>query len=671
MVLYQPDTFLHGGDYNPDQWLEYPEILEADLRLMREAHVNAVSVGIFSWALLEPEEGCYDFSWLDDVMDKLTENGISIVLATPSGARPAWMAQKYPEVLRCEAHFQRRHFGERHNHCLTSPVYREKTRQMDRALASHYAGHPGIKLWHIGNEFSGDCYCPLCAEAFRSWLKAKYGTLDELNRRWWTNFWSQRYTDWSQIEPPSEMGEISNPAMKLDWRRFETAQCVSFIEMEKQTVQSITPDIPVTTNLMERFRDYDYFALAKVLDIVSWDSYPAWCGGDDLRCAANTAMQHDLMRSLKKQPFLLMESTPSLVNWQLHNKLKRPGVHLLSSMQAIAHGSQSVMMFQWRKGRGGAESFHGAVVSHDGRGDTRVFRDVRQVGDILKQITPVLQAETQAQVCILFDYENLWALEEVQAAQRGNMRYVDTVLMFYQALWEMGIAVDFVDMAEDNDFSAYQLVIAPMLFLFRNGIEQRLEAYTAQGGVLLTTFFTGIVDENHLAYLGDAPHGLTEVLGLRAVELDALYPQDQNELIFSDGKCCELAELCELPADVQADTVGWYGADFYSGVSCLTRNQYGKGTAWYLAAKPNQMGIQHILQRVTADLSLTKAWEMPLPEGVIATQRGSYCFLQNYSGKEQRIPLPQAAMDLITGKILDGNCLLPAHSVVLFKKKRS
>ena len=668
-IMKVPRIFLHGGDYNPDQWLDRPDVLREDIRLMHLAGINAVSVGIFAWARLEPEEGRYDFAWLDEIVDRLRENGIGIVLATPSGARPAWMAQRYPEVLRCNERFERMHFGERHNHCLTSPVYREKVRQMDTELARHYAGRSPVLLWHIGNEFGGDCRCPLCTQAFREWLMDKYGTLEELNRRWWTGFWSQRYTEWSQIEPPSPMGEVSNPSMQLDWRRFETCQCASFIRMEREAVQAVMPEVPVTTNLMERFSDYDYFTLAREIDVVSWDSYPTWGSGDDLALAANVAMQHDLMRSLKRKPFFLMESTPSLVNWKPHNKLKRPGMHLLSSMQAVAHGSQSVMMFQWRKGRGGSEAFHGAVVSHDGRSDTRVFRDVAEVGQVLTNIQPVLDARNQAQVLILFDYENLWALEKVQAAQMGNMRYIDTVLLFYRSLWERGIAVDFADM-ENACPEKYRVVIAPMLFMFRGGIEEKLRRFTEQGGTLVTTFFSGIVDADHLTFLGDAPHGLTEVLGLRAEETDALYPGETNELVLDGQRLC-LRELCELPREVTAEVVGRYGRDFYAGLPALTRNACGLGTAWYLAGKPDQEGVDAVMDRILAETDLPRADAgVEHRTGVVVTVRGDYLFVQNYSGEPQQVRINGPMWDLVGQRTVEGECRMPANGIMILKEER-
>ena len=669
MATFTPrfPRFLHGGDYNPDQWLNCPEILERDVQLMQQAHVNCVSVGIFSWALLEPEEGRYDFVWLDQVIDRLWKGGIHVILATPSGARPAWMAQKYPEVLRVNKQLERNHFGGRHNHCMTSPVYREKVRAINHALAERYSKHPAVILWHLSNEYSGDCYCPLCQEKFRAWLREKYGTLDNLNEKWWTGFWSMRYTDWSQIEPPSPRGQMSNPAMLVDWRRFSTQQCKDFMTMERDTVKAVNPELLCTANLMERFWDYDYFSLGEAMDVISWDAYPAWGGTDDVATAAEFACNHDLMRSFKHQPFLMMESTPSLVNWHPHNRTKRPGMHELGSMQAVAHGSQSVLYFQWRQGRGGAEMFHGAVVDHYGEPDTRTFRDVTKVGEDLEKLQPIYDTERTAKACILYDTENRWAIDFAQAGNNGAMKYFDTVVMHYRALWEQGYAVDFCDMRECTDLSGYDLVSAPMLFMTRNGIEKKLRAFVERGGVLLTTYWSGVVDAYDLAYLGAAPHDLTDVLGLRATELDALYPEQSNGLRTKDGAAYKITELCGLVELRGAEVEGTYTSDWYAGQPCLTRHTYGKGEAWYLAAKADQNALNALYRRLAERAGLPRAMDTELPYGVVAVERGGVVFLQNYSGEERTVALDKAYHELLTDRDVSGEVTLPICGVMVLK----
>ncbi|MBR4082518.1 MAG: beta-galactosidase [Clostridia bacterium] len=658
--------FLHGGDYNPDQWLDRPDILDRDVEMMHAAHVNCVSIGIFSWARLEPEDGVYDFAWLDEVIDRLWKGGIHIILATPTGARPAWMAQKYPEVLRTTERYEKRHFGDRHNHCYTSPAYRRKVQEMNTALAERYSHHPAVIMWHLSNEYSGDCYCPLCQEAFRDFLKEKYGTLENLNRCWWTSFWSHRYTDWSQIEAPSPLGNMSNQAQMVDWRRFSTAQCKDFLARERDAVRAVNPELPCTANLMYCFWEYDYFSLAEAMDVVSWDAYPAWHDGDDVTTAASFAFHHDLMRSLKDQPFLLMESTPSQVNWHAHNKLKRPGMHLLSSMQPVAHGSQSVMYFQWRKGRGASEMFHGAVVDHYGGTDTRVFRDVTEVGEVLEKLQPIYDTQRRAEACVLYDWENQWAIDFVQTGNRGEMKYRETVTDHYRMLWERGISADIRDMRECTDLSGYKLVVTPMLFMFRSGIQEKLRAFVENGGTLVMTYFSGVVNEHYLAHLGATPNGLTDVLGLRATDLDALYPGQTNGLVMGD-KTYEISELCEIPANVTARTEGTYATDFYGGMPCLTVNDFGKGQAWYLSAKVDLAGLRAIYDRVLANLDLPAALPDPLPDGVIATAREDVIFLQNYSGAAQQITLSGAYTDLITGSPVSGTFTMPVNGVMVLR----
>ncbi len=331
ILFPQAGGFLHGGDYNPEQWLDRPDILEEDVRLMKKAGVNSATLGVFSWSVLEPAEGEFHFEWLEAIIDRLYQNGIYTVLSTPSGARPAWLDAAYPEAMRVDRTGMRAHHGGRHNHCMSSPIYREKVALIDRKLAERFGSHPGVIMYHISNEFSGECFCPHCVKKFRGYLADKYDNdIEKLNAAWWTAFWSHRYNSFEQIEPPFANGETSVMGLNLEWKRFITWNTNDFMKAEIEVLHSVTPDIPTTANLMRLFGGLDYRKMAPDMDVVSWDNYPTF--HNDWETLADTmtetAFQHAVMRSLKRgKPFMMMESAPGLVNWQPVNKLKRPGVH--------------------------------------------------------------------------------------------------------------------------------------------------------------------------------------------------------------------------------------------------------------------------------------------------------------------------------------------------------
>ncbi|WP_040950261.1 beta-galactosidase [Gorillibacterium massiliense] len=664
-------VFMHGADYNPDQWLHDPKVLEEDIRLMKLANCNVMSVGIFSWVSLEPSEGEYTFEWLDEVLDRFAENGIYAWLATPSGARPAWMSQHYPEVLRVGANRVRNLQGGRHNHCYTSPVYRKKTAEMNRRLAERYAQHPAVVGWHISNELGGDCNCELCQEAFRGWLKAKYGTLDALNRAWWTAFWSHTYTDWSQIESPAPHGEMMVHAHNLDWRRFVTDQTIDFYRVEIAPLKNANPELPCTTNMMDLFEGLDYRKLAEEVDVVSWDAYPKWHNEtSDGREAVWFSFNHDLFRSLKKKPFMLMESTPSLTNWQPVSKLKRPGMHRLSSLHAVAHGSDTVQYFQWRKSRGSSEKFHGAVVDHVGHEHTRVFQDVATLGETLGKLDDVLGTTVPAETAILFDWDNRWAVRDAQGPRNMGIGYENTVMQHYRAFWEMGVPVDVIG-AEDA-FDGYKLIVAPMVYLLRQETGEKLHAFVERGGTLVVTYWSGIVDENDLCHLGGFPGPLRKTVGIWAEEIEGLPDHDCNSLVMAEGNGLgiagefEIRELCERIHLEGAQALGVYGSDFYAGEPVLTVNAVGKGKAYYLAARVSEDAFYDAFYgKVVEEAGIRRVLDADLPAGVTAQLRTDgdreYVFLLNFSGTACEVELDREYADAETGEQLSGSLVLPVN----------
>ncbi len=662
---------VHGADYNPDQWLDCPEILSEDMRLMKKANCNEMTLGIFAWTALEPKEGEFSFAWLDKAMDDIYNAGGRVILATPSGARPAWMSKKYPEVLRVTERNEQMLYGERHNHCYTSPVYRQKVDIINRRLAERYKNHPALIGWHISNEYGGECYCSSCKAEFRKWLKNKYGTLDNLNKQWWTAFWSHTFTDWEEIDPPSPLGDRTLHGKALDWKRFVTDQTADFMRNECRALREITPHIPITANLMGFYPNLDYRRLVKEIDFVSWDNYPSWQGNEnDISVAKESAMTHDLMRSLNKRPFYLMESTPSLVNWQRINKLKRPGMHLISSLQAVAHGSDSVQYFQWRKSRGSSEKFHGAVVDHVGNEHTRVFKDVAEVGARLKALDEIVGSVVDSKVGILFDWDNYWAVNMAAGFQKENKKLIPTLGEYYSALWERGIDVDLLG-AEDGNFSKYKLIIAPMRYMVNKELGEKLKAYVKAGGTLLCTYMTGMVNENDLCHLGGFPGaGLREVFGIWNEEIDTLYPEEDNTVRLTDGSVVKAVDYCEIIHLEGASPLAYYDSDFYKGSPAATVNSYGKGKAYYVAFRDRGDYTDRLVEKLLTEADVTSSFDGNLPNGVTAHSRTDgkaiYVFIENYNSSQVNISTSLNWKELETDKPISGNITLaPLQTLIL------
>ncbi len=644
----------HGGDYNPEQWP--PETWDTDVALMQQSHFNVATVGVFSWISLQPEEDRFTFEWLDTILDKLHASGRAVCLATPTAAQPAWMSQRYPDVLRAGDSGQRNHHGARVNFCPNSPNYRRLAVNMATRLAERYGRHPALLIWHVANEYGGACFCQTCAAAFRGWLQQKYGSLGELNARWWTPFWGHTYTDWQQIEPPYANGERLTHGLTIDYRRFQSDSMLECFKLERDALRAITPDLPITTNLMGTYPHLDYRAWAKELDVVS------------------IAFLHDLNRGLKDgRPFILMEQTPSSQNWQPVNALKRPGVLRLWSYLALAHGADTVMYFQWRRGRGGCEKFHGAVVEHGGRSDTRVFREVSTLGAELASLgATMLGATTPARVAILFDWNNWWALDAAIGPIQDKA-YVATVRKHYQALWRRNVPVDVV--FSDSDLSGYDMLIAPLLHMVKPGLAERIEALVARGGTFVTTYFSGVVDETDLAFEG-YPGPLSKVLGMRVEEIDALYDGQINHIVMADGSgSYTCARLCDIIHSEGAHVYATYGDDFYAGTPAVTENHFGDGWAYYLASDPEESFLDTFYKRLLAAYAITPL--LTTPPGVEVTlrqtERQDLLFILNHNPAEATIGLPAGARyaDRLRGQEISGNLRLAGYDVRILALARA
>ncbi|MDQ8194052.1 beta-galactosidase [Coraliomargarita sp. SDUM461004] len=674
-----PDYLLHGADYCPEQWPS--KTWREDIQLMQIAGVNVVSIGMFAWSRLETAEGVYDFHWLDEVLDLLEEAQINVFLATPSGTRPPWLAQKYPEVLRVANNGQRNRFGFRHNHCLSSPVYRKKVAAINRQLAQRYGHRSHVMLWHISNEYSGACYCELCQDAFRSWLQKRYLTLDTLNDAWWTTFWSHRYTDWSQIEAPCPHGEFQLHGLNLDWKRFTTTQTVDFMEAEIAAIRQYDQTTPATTNTMGIFEGIDCHKLCSPLDIVSWDAYPNWHNDpkDEITEGSRASLWHDLNRSLGGgRPFLLMESTPSFVNWQTVNYAKQPGMHKLASLQAVAHGADSVQYFQWRASRGGPEKFHGAVIGHGHNEHDRVYREVCELGDCLAKLKGITGTTTPTEVAIVYDWENRWAYEDNQSLRNDHKGYLEEIEKWHRAFWLKSIPTDII--SEEHPLDAYKLVVAPLIYLLKDGFPERLENFVKNGGQLVITYGSAWVNHTDLIFEGGQLAPLHKLLGIRALETFVHREREVIEVTLNTSatnssqpaQTYSSIELSELIECHEAEALGHYTSGPISGTPCLSRNKFGDGYAMYLACRGEEQLINDLVGNWMTQFNLSASWPTPLPYGVHTRHRQnknfSITFLMNFTHDEQCVEtVPADTLSMEDDKAVDGPIIIPALGVVTVK----
>lgn len=654
---------LYGGDYNPNQWEKH--IWEEDMRLFKEAGINSATINVFSWAKLQPSEEQYNFDELDDIIEMLSQEDYDIVLATSTAALPAWLVKRYPEVARTDYEGRHHKFGQRHNACPNSPVYQRYAKRLAAKLSERYGNNRHIVCWHINNEYGGECYCENCEKQFRVWLRDKYKTIEALNKAWNLEFWGHTIYDWDEIAAPNALsegidgGKTAFAGISIDYRRFISDSMLENYKSEKEAIRHYDKDALITTNLMGTYKGLDYFKWAKEMDIVSWDNYPAYDTPWRL-----TAMRHDLMRGLKNAPFLLMEQTPSQQNWQKYNSLKRPGQMRAQSYQTIAHGADSIQFFQLRRSVGGCEKFHGAVIGHAGTENTRVFNEVKQLGKELESLgSKTLGSVNEAEVGIIFDWDNYWSLEYASGPS-VDLTYVSHIHKYYSYFYDRNISVDLIPF--DADFSRYKAVIAPVLYMVKEGMQKELEDFVENGGVLLTTYMSGIVDQSDNVHLGGYPGPLRSLAGVWVEEIDALSPEQSNKVVFKDGTEARCGLVCDLMHLEGAECIAEYGSDFYAGTPAAARNKYGRGEVYYIGTDIEAEGFNKILDMVIAASYVTPVIDENT-ELEITCRRAencSYYFAINL--KDEKIKLPSCFAgnkDMLTGDTVKEGELLSKYDV--------
>ena len=674
-----------GVDYHPEQWVfpfagtaEHPEAQwELDAELMLKAGVNVVRVGEFIWGLCEPEEGKYDFAWLKRFMDIMAKAGIQVVLATPTAAPPIWLTKKHPEILPVDERGLTKHEGTRRAVCLNSDVYWKYAKAIVEAMAKALGPHPQLIAWQIDNSVGGHFTEASFNEDTRRdwhfWLEEKYKKIERVNHCLGLLHWGQVVSSWDQVPMPMAAPTQHNPALVLNWNRFCSDTIVQFVKMQADILRALTPTCPVTTNLRPLIHRFDHFDLAEALDFVSMESTAAIKAK-----SAEQACEIDMIRSLKKSNirtpdgetgFWVIEQKAGNVSWQDVNPLVRPGVLRMFTYQLVSRGAAAVLFFRWRQPRFGTEKFHGAVLPHSLAAESRVFKEIAQIGEEMKMLAPVIKdTHVQAEVCILYSHDSDWVLQQPnQPNKHFSLR--EHIQLFYTALHDRNISVDFARPSED--LSKYKVVIAPSLHLLSAGEADSLKLYVQNGGTLIGTFNTGLVDQHNLSPATGYPHHLTDLFGLEVQEFDTMPPGEENHLTFKGSfptSHLHSARLwCDLIEPKGCQVLATYAKDFYAGRPAMTMNPFGLGRAIYFGTQSNQHFYSDLVTWLRQMCGLHPL--LKVPDSVQVSMREKegtrVFFLLNHQNSPVRLQFYKPMHDFLTGNTFTGNYELPPHGVLI------
>ena len=664
-----PDIYF-GGDYTPEHFPK--EVMEEDMRLMKKAGVNIATINVFTWGQLQPNEETWTFQWLDEVMDTLAENGVYADLGTATASTPAWMAKKYPEILPVDEKGLHFYHGSRQCFNPNSPKYRELSAVLVRKLAERYKDHPALCMWHVNNELSHQVnydFSEITTNKFRNWCKDKYGTCQNLNKTWGLHFWGNTIYQWDELMPPMRTAHQVNTSLLLEWKRFTNECYMEVAQYEIDILREVTPDVPITTNFLYEFKTLDYFAWAEMIDFISVSSFP---DPKTTNHPGEAALSHDIMRGLKDQPFVLLEQAPSQLNWRLANVNKKPGVMRLWSHQGMAHGSDSFLFFQWRASVHGSEKFHSAMVPHSGE-NSRIFREMTELGNELPNLKEVVGSDVQADVAMVLDYNNWWTAE-FTPGPTALLKYLENLQAYHYPLHEQNITTDIIPY--DRDLSKYKVVIAPLLYMVKPGFAESIEKFVSDGGTFITTFFSGVVNEYDEVFRGGYPGPLSDVLGLKVEEFEAMKPYINNSLVTNGSLPNVSGEFesrlwCDILQLGTARSLAEYGSDFFKGTPALTVNNFGKGRAYYVATLPSNEFMRPFLKQVCAEQAVTPVLQAPEKvEAVIRSNKDNkYLFVMNHNYEAVEVTLPEGKhLDLLTQQPMEGTIKLDAVQSVILRK---
>jgi len=666
--------FYFGVDYYPEHWPE--ERWPVDAQMMADAGMNIVRLAEFAWSRLEPDNGEFEFEWLERAIGILANKGIKVILGTPTASPPPWLMQLNQDFYRVNSDGRRLTFGNRREYCPNHPDYREYSRRIVTQLAQHFAQNPSVVGWQIDNEFGERCYCQICRKSFQAWLKRKYSSLDELNEKWGTVFWSHVFNEWHEIPIPISTGGSPNPGLALDYYRFASDSYVEFQKIQVDIIRSLCPGHFITHNFMGfGYEGINYFDLAKDLDLVAWDNYPRnqW-NNPPMPVLSSTALSHDTMRGLKSKNFWVMEQQSGPGGWEMVSLSPRPGELRLWAYQGVAHGADGLIFFRWRTARFGTEEYWHGLLDHDGNPGRR-YDEIQKMGSEIKKIGEViLGSEFKPSVAMILSYDSRFAFQ-IQA-NNPQFSYASLFHSYYRSFYKKNILVDILQV--DDDLQPYKLVVAPALHVLNPSRIQSLRGYVENGGVLAITHRSGVKDETNMVVDSRLPGILAGLCGTTVEEYDSLGPEMSNEVEFFLPKGGGMQRLavktwCDILKPMNATVVARYVNDYYAGKPAITCNRFGKGWVVYIGTAGDEPFFDNLANYLIALSEVKPVLESP--EGVEITERWvsdrRLLFVLNYTSKQQEVSFDGHYSDILLGSRQMRKVMIAPYEFRVFVKDKS
>ena len=615
-----------GCCYYPEHWPQ--EIWAEDARRMVDAGLSQVRIGEFAWSRIEPEQGAFDWQWLDDAVAVLHDAGLEIIMGTPSATPPKWLCDQMPDIFAVDAQGRQRGFGSRRHYCFSHAGYLEEAKRITRAVAQRYGQHPAVVQWQTDNEYgchnTVQSFSPVARDAFRVWLAEHYGDVETLNTAWGNVFWSMEYRSFEEIELPNLTVTEANPAHWLAFRRFSSDQVRKFNAAQVSILREASPGRDITHNAMGFYTGFDAHDLGEDLDVMGWDSYPLgflemfrFTDEEKRKYARQghldiAAFHHDLYRGTTKgERWSVLEQQPGPVNWARHNPAPLDGMVALWTMEAVAHGAELVSYFRWRQNPKAQEQMHAGLLRADGA-DAPALAEVKTVA---KQIELIGEAaETVRDAALIFAYDAEW-MTQIQPQGEG-LSALWAAFDCYTALRKLGLNVDIVK--PGASLETYKLAVMPCLPIVSEECAAELEKFEGQ---IVVGPRTGSRTQDFAMPDNLAPGPLEELLGLKVTRSESLRPN-----LSHAGDGWEIAHwLDHVEGAAEPELIAKDGAPA----------SFKHNDTRYMATWPSGTVLDEVIGRAVNDADLLTH---DLPDGVRMRRDSKHLYVFNYSTDTQAIP---------------------------------